>query len=439
MAVLGIRSLLVLLLASALGPVATAAPARTVGVGPPELISVNTAGQPDDRGTTFADIDGSGRYVLFDSSATNMAPPGVHYGGEYLRDRRKGTTTIVARNRNGKPPREGSWGGDISPNGRFVAYCSWDPDIVRPDSFQYVQNPVGTWQPDTDVFVRDRRTGETRRLSSKWNGKESDGASCLPQIADNGDTAFVSRASNLVRDDADDLGGLFLYDWSGDRLVRPLPRRKQAGAYALSGDGSLLTVLTVRDPDTAMWEISSLRRGAGMGQGRWEVTSRRADGSRIRARCDPVEIDVSHDGRYVVGSCSDGAMASPAVADKNLHLWLIDRKRRTNTLLNPSTWEDSSVSAVSVSDDGRSVLFGSSTSSFAGTPEDMGSNVYLWRRGAGITLVTPGAEALQWWPPTDVELTADGREGVFISDNLEISDDDAPGPESEAYVVRFGP
>ena len=98
------------------------------------------------------------------------------------------------------------------------------------------------------------------------------------------------------------------------------------------------------------------------------------------------------------------------------------------------------MSAVSVSDDGRSVLFGSSTSSFAGTPEDMGSNVYLWRRGAGITLVTPGdggAPAGGRRPTSSSPPT--GARGSSISDSLEISDADAPGPESEAYVVRFGP
>ena len=53
------------------------------------------------------------------------------------------------------------------------------------------------------MFVRDLRTGKTRRLSTAWNGKEADDYSCGPTVADNGDTTFESEANNLVRDDPD--------------------------------------------------------------------------------------------------------------------------------------------------------------------------------------------------------------------------------------------
>ena len=170
-AVLGTRSLLVLLSARR-----RSARRRHRGAGTHRRRRrAAGADQSQHRGTSlttgaddFADIDGSGRYVLFDAVGHQHAPPGCAL-------RRASTCATAARaprpswraTGTASRPERGLWAtATISPNGRFLAYCSWRPGHRQAGLLpSNVQNPVGTWHPDTDVFVRDLRTGETRRLS----------------------------------------------------------------------------------------------------------------------------------------------------------------------------------------------------------------------------------------------------------------------------------
>jgi TolB protein len=79
----------------------------------------------------------------------------------------------------------------ISADGRFVAFDSYAADLVRGDT-----------NGALDVFVRDRKTGTTRRVSMSWNGKQGDGASGGAAISAGGRfVAFDSAATNLVPGD----------------------------------------------------------------------------------------------------------------------------------------------------------------------------------------------------------------------------------------------
>ena len=90
-------------------------------------------------------------------------------------------------------------------------------------------------------------------------------------------------------------------------------------------------------------------------------------------------------------------MLDPPLPDKSAYLVLFDRKRGTHTLLNPSTDELSDVSSVAVSDDGRSVFFGSMSYGYLGVPTEVGPDVYYWRRGSGLTMVSVGDDVTYRW------------------------------------------
>jgi Tol biopolymer transport system component len=62
-----------------------------------------------------------------------------------------------------------------------------------------------------DIFVHDRISGETRRVSLAWNGDQGNGHSQNPLIsADGRHIAFISEASNLIPSDANGVSDLYL-------------------------------------------------------------------------------------------------------------------------------------------------------------------------------------------------------------------------------------
>jgi Tol biopolymer transport system component len=90
----------------------------------------------------------------------------------------------------------------ISADGRFVAFPSDATNLVRGDT-------NGT----TDIFVRDRLTGTTERVSVSSSGGQSDGFSEGPALsADGRFVAFHSSASNLVPGDDNFSDDVFVRD-----------------------------------------------------------------------------------------------------------------------------------------------------------------------------------------------------------------------------------
>jgi len=94
-----------------------------------------------------------------------------------------------------------SLGGSVSGNGRFVAFGATADDLVPGDT-------NGKW----DVLVRDRQTGTTLLVSKGRGGVPADGdSSRFPTITANGrHVAFTAAATNLVEDDTNGLGDVFL-------------------------------------------------------------------------------------------------------------------------------------------------------------------------------------------------------------------------------------
>ena len=98
----------------------------------------------------------------------------------------------------------------ISGDGRFVVMHSNAYDLV-PDDFNWVQ----------DIFLRDRQTGTTSRVSLADNGAESNDWSESAAISTNGrHVAFASSASNLVAGDTNGVYDIFVRDLDLARTVR---------------------------------------------------------------------------------------------------------------------------------------------------------------------------------------------------------------------------
>jgi len=137
----------------------------------------------------------------------------------------------------------GSGAPSISADGRFVAFQSYADDLV-----------VGDTNSVADIFVRDRVTGLTTRVSlDSWGAQATD--DCLnPFITPDGRfVAFESLASNLVPGDTNGVQDVFVHDRQSGLTQRASLSTSGAEGNALSGhptlssDGSLLVFASMAD------------------------------------------------------------------------------------------------------------------------------------------------------------------------------------------------
>ncbi len=161
------------------------------GQGTTEWVSLGTGNVRGDDSSFGAALSADGRYVAFGSAASNLVPNDTNSRSDvFVRDRRRGTTERVSFGPRGVQGNHDSGTNTLalSADGRYVAFTSEARNLVPGDT-----------NGAEDVFVRDRRTGRTTRVSLGTGGVQGNGSSWSPALsADGRVVAFVSQASNLV-------------------------------------------------------------------------------------------------------------------------------------------------------------------------------------------------------------------------------------------------
>jgi len=172
-------------------------------IGTTERVSVDTAGVQGNDDSEDPSISPDGRYVVFESDATNLVP--VDNNGAidvFLRDRLLATTELVARDSSGTQGNNRAVDPTISDDGRYVAFTSWSSNLVAGDT-------NGAW----DDFVRDRVLGITERTSVDSSGAGGNTRSLAGSISGDGRyVAFRSYAVNLVPGDTNGVSDVFVRD-----------------------------------------------------------------------------------------------------------------------------------------------------------------------------------------------------------------------------------
>lgn len=174
-------------------------------------VSVASSGAQANRGSSQARISADGRYVAFGSDASNLVANDTNNARDiFVHDRLTGITTRVSVDSSGAQANNHSTEPSISADGRFVAFRSYASNLVAGDT-------NGTY----DIFVHDRDTGITSRVSVASNGAQSNRESGEPSLsADGRHVAFWSAASNLVADDTNDAIDIFIHDRDTGETVR---------------------------------------------------------------------------------------------------------------------------------------------------------------------------------------------------------------------------
>jgi len=156
-------------------------------------------------------ISPNGRFLAFESSASNLVPGDTNSTIDaFMVDVARGTLACASLNDAGIIGNAQSRGPLVSNNGRFVTFLSLADNLVPGDT-----NLQG------DSFVRDMRRGTTRRVSVDSNGIQGNGSSNVGAIDPSGRfVAFGSLASNLVAGDGNGVFDVFVHDLSRGTTVR---------------------------------------------------------------------------------------------------------------------------------------------------------------------------------------------------------------------------
>jgi Tol biopolymer transport system component len=176
---------------------------RDLFTGQTELVSMSSGGVEGNAGSFSPRISPDGRFVVFESLATNLAADSTSgFRDIFIHDRLGGTTELVSVSSGGEQAAAESTNPTVSEDGWYVAFDSMASNLVPGDS-----NGV------QDVFLRDRELGLTERVSVASDGGEANGASFSPVMALGGSrVVFVSRASDLVAGDTNGYADVFLRD-----------------------------------------------------------------------------------------------------------------------------------------------------------------------------------------------------------------------------------
>ncbi len=158
------------------------------------MVSVSSSGVPGDNYSTKPSISADGRYVAFESGATNLIAGDTNgFSDVFVRDRVTNTTTRESLAPGGGQPNGGSYSVAISADGHYLTFESYATSLVTGDTNGF-----------SDVFVCDRASGTTTRASISTNGTQGDSNAASPAISADGTVvAFTSDATSLISGDTD--------------------------------------------------------------------------------------------------------------------------------------------------------------------------------------------------------------------------------------------
>jgi Tol biopolymer transport system component len=401
-------------------------------------VSVASDGaQTTPESITFSpSISGNGRYVAFSSYATNLVLRDTNADADvFVRDWVTRRTTRISVSSRGKEGDGASLEATISADGRYVAFSSYATNLVPHDT-------NGT----ADVFLRDRLTGRTTRISTASDGTQGNDESRVAQIsADGRYIAFTSWATNLVPGDTNRFYDAFVHDRRTGRTTRVsvasdgTQGNHASHVGAISPDGRYVTFASLannlvpgdtNNPGPGFPEDAFVHDRI---TGRTTRVSVASDGTQSNGQSEPTAI--SRGGRYVLFS-STASNLVPAdtngVEDAFVHDRMTGRTTRVSVARH-GTQANGGSHAGGMSADGRYVTFTSSAENLVRGDTNAADDVFVrdrWsKRTVRVSLSSRGAQANGL--SGDPVISADGRYVAYVSSATNL----VPGDTNDADDV----
>lgn len=185
----------------------TSTPSNTVYVasttsGAIEAVSTNLLGQFGNEGGDYPDLSADGRYVVFESRSTNLAPGGnVTFEDIYLKDRGTGALTRISTSLTGGDGNGESRYARISADGRYVVFQSAASNLTSGDDNGRI-----------DIFLWDRNTGSLLNITKGATGNND---SLRPDVGFDsgyGGVVVFDTGAALVAADTNNATDVYAYD-----------------------------------------------------------------------------------------------------------------------------------------------------------------------------------------------------------------------------------
>jgi len=204
-------------------------------------VSIGPDGTQGNEISTDPVISGNGRFVVFQSIASNLVPDDTNgLQDVFAYDRLAKTLTRISVTSSGEQALGVSSFSTVSADGRFVAFVSTASNLVAGDT-----------NGKPDIFVRSLRYNTMQLVSVSSKRLQGNGVSTRPSISRDGRyVAFQSTASNLVVDDTNLVTDVFVRDRTGITTSRVSVTNAEAEANgpsvnaAISGDGTAVAFET---------------------------------------------------------------------------------------------------------------------------------------------------------------------------------------------------
>jgi len=258
----------------------------------------------------------------------------------------------------------------ISDDGLMVAFASTASNLIVPGDTNGV----------SDIFLRNRDSGVTTRISTGPGGLQANGASDAPSIsADGAFVAFRSEATNLVANDTNNKSDIFLRDVYGGTTTRisvasdGTQANENSYAPSISANGRYVTYFSYANNLT--YDASN---GADVfvydrTTGQTEMVS--LDSNETQGNGESSYPSISGDGRFVAFQSSSTNLVPEDTADR-LDVFVRDRTLGETFQVSVSSNEDQGAGNSNnpvISDNGLFVAFESSSFALV-TPPDVDNN-----------------------------------------------------------------
>ena len=285
-----------------------------------ERVSIGTIGEEANNWTAGeASVSADGRFVVFASQANNLVLNDTNDSGHndiFIHDRQTHLIARVSLHSDGTQANGNSGRPTVSDDGNLIAFFS--------DATNLVDNDTNNAR---DIFVHNRSTGQTVRVSVADDGTEGNAWSEHPAISGNGRyVVFRSEADNLIVNDTNNARDIFIHDLQASETTRVsvdtdgTPTNGGCSFPSISADGTVIAFYSdadnlVDEDNNANGDIFVRDRALGT----TTLISVTPDG--VQANGLSVNPDVSADGQSIVFQSYASNMGSGLRAVGNIFVY----------------------------------------------------------------------------------------------------------------------